>query len=129
MRVRSILLERLEARWGYSDLSLDCSDAECVLSSLTQPQDVADPAGLRHELGERKPLAERCDLLHAFDEIAPSIEILVPEEVNREIIVIAAGATLGGPFLTGGSLRKQTARCSKSYQSSATYPVKSVPRN
>ena len=53
--------------------------------------------GHGHEVGERKLLAERCDLLDAFDEIAPSIEIAgEPEEVNGEIIVIAAGATLGG---------------------------------
>src|SRR5918994_116369 len=56
--------------------------------------------GHGHAAGERKLLAERSDLLDAFDEIAPTIEIAgEPGEVSGEIIVIAGGATLGGSIV------------------------------
>src|SRR5215204_1768590 len=56
--------------------------------------------GHGHEAGERKLLAERADLLDAFDETAPRIEIGgEPEEVSGDVIAIAGGATLGGTIV------------------------------
>jgi malate dehydrogenase len=56
--------------------------------------------GHGHEAGERKLLAERCDLLDAFDEIAPAVDIAgEPEEVSGDVIVIAGGVTLGGSIV------------------------------
>src|SRR5829696_2151160 len=56
--------------------------------------------GHGHEAGERKLLAERADLLDAFDETAPRIEIAgEPEEVSGDVIAIAGGATLGGTIV------------------------------
>src|SRR5215208_1115283 len=56
--------------------------------------------GHGHEAGERKLLAERADLLDAFDETAPRIEIAgEPEEVSGDVIAIAGGATLGGTII------------------------------
>ncbi len=44
---------------------------------------------------ERMVLAERVDLLDAFDETAPRIEVAAtPEEVTGNLIVVAAGATV-----------------------------------
>lgn len=44
---------------------------------------------------ERRVLAERCDLLDAFDETAPRIEVATgPEEVSGDVVVMAAGATI-----------------------------------
>jgi malate dehydrogenase len=44
---------------------------------------------------ERTVLAERVDLLDAFDEIAPRIEVAAtPEEVTGNVVVVAAGATV-----------------------------------
>src|SRR5262245_49486638 len=44
---------------------------------------------------ERRLLAERCDLLDAFDEVAPPIEVAAfPEEVAGDIIVMTAGSTV-----------------------------------
>jgi malate dehydrogenase len=64
------------------------------------PSDRLQLVGHGHDAGERKLLAERADLLDAFDEIAPSIEIAgEPEEVMGDIIVIAGGATLGGSIV------------------------------
>jgi len=61
------------------------------------PADRLQLIGHGHDAGERKLMAERSDLLDAFDEIAPSISIAgEPEEVSGDIIVIAGGATLGG---------------------------------
>jgi malate dehydrogenase len=60
----------------------------------------------REAASERKLLAERCDLLDAFDETAPSIQIASTlEEVAGDIIVLAAGATISG---AGVSLLPQT---------------------
>ena len=60
--------------------------------------------GHGHEAGERKLLAERADLLDAFDETAPRIEIAgEPEEVTGDVIAIAGGA----------NSRKPTELCSK----------------
>ncbi len=43
---------------------------------------------------ERTVLAERVDLLDAFDEMAPRIEVAAtPEEVAGDVVVVAAGAT------------------------------------
>jgi malate dehydrogenase len=44
---------------------------------------------------ERRLLAERCDLLDAFDEVAPPIEVAaLPTEVTGDVIVMAAGTTV-----------------------------------
>ena len=44
---------------------------------------------------ERMVLAERVDLLDAFDETAPRIEVAAtPEEVTGDIVIMAAGATV-----------------------------------
>ena len=44
---------------------------------------------------ERTVLAERVDLLDAFDEKAPRIEVAAtPEEVTGNVVVVAAGATV-----------------------------------
>jgi malate dehydrogenase len=44
---------------------------------------------------ERTVLAERVDLLDAFDETAPRIEVAAtPEQVTGEVVVMAAGATV-----------------------------------
>src|ERR687897_117083 len=64
---------------------------------LLGPSDRLQLVSHGHEAGERKLLAERSDLLDAFDEVAPTIEIAgEPEEVSGDVIVIAGGATLGG---------------------------------
>ncbi len=44
---------------------------------------------------ERKVLAERVDLLDAFDETAPRIDVAgLPDDVTGDIVVMAAGATV-----------------------------------
>jgi malate dehydrogenase len=64
------------------------------------PSDLLQLIGHGHDAGERRLLAERADLLDAFDEIAPTIEIAgEPEEVMGDIVVIAGGATLGGAIV------------------------------
>ena len=61
---------------------------------LLGPSDRLQLVGHGHEAGERKLLAERADLLDAFDETAPGIEIAgEPEEVSGDVIAIAGGAT------------------------------------
>ena len=65
--------------------------------ALIGPSERLQLVGHGHESGERKLLAERCDLLDAFDESAPAIEIAgEPDEVSGNVIIIAAGATLVG---------------------------------
>src|SRR5215204_5780166 len=60
----------------------------------------ATACGPRARGWERKLLAERADLLDAFDETAPRIEIAgEPEEVSGDVIAIAGGATLGGTII------------------------------
>jgi malate dehydrogenase len=55
-------------------------------------------------------LAERADLLDAFDEVAPTIEIAgEPAEVSGDVIVIAGGATLGGSIID----RRQLAQANR----------------
>jgi malate dehydrogenase len=67
---------------------------------LLGPSDRLQLVGHGHEAGERKLLAERSDLLDAFDETAPTIEIAgEPEEVSGDVIAIAGGATLGGSIV------------------------------
>ena len=67
---------------------------------LLGPSDRLQLVGHGHEAGERKLLAERADLLDAFDETAPAIEIAgEPEEVTGDVIAIAGGATLGGTIV------------------------------
>ncbi len=64
---------------------------------LIGPSERLQLVGHGREASERKLLAERCDLLDAFDETAPSIQIAATlEEVAGDIIVLAAGATISG---------------------------------
>lgn len=64
---------------------------------LIGPPERLQLVGHGREASERKLLAERCDLLDAFDETAPSIQIAATlEEVAGDIIVLAAGATISG---------------------------------
>jgi malate dehydrogenase len=67
---------------------------------LLGPSDRLQLVGHGREAGERKLLAERADLLDAFDENAPTIEIAgEAEEVSGDVIAIAGGATLGGSIV------------------------------
>jgi malate dehydrogenase len=64
---------------------------------LLGPSDRLQLVGHGHDASERKLLAERSDLLDAFDEIAPTIEIGgEPEEVSGQIIVIAGAQRWAG---------------------------------
>src|SRR5215204_6032051 len=64
---------------------------------LIGPPERLQLVGHGREASERKLLAERCDLLDAFDETAPSIQVAATlEEVAGDIIVLAAGATISG---------------------------------
>lgn len=54
--------------------------------ALIGPSERLQLVGHGHESGERKLLAERCDLLDAFDESAPAIEIAgEPDEVSGNL--------------------------------------------
>lgn len=64
-------------------------------SNLMTTTDELQLVGHGVEGTERKVLAERVDLLDAFDEMAPRIEVAAtPEEVTGNIVVMAAGATV-----------------------------------
>src|SRR5215207_2833771 len=64
---------------------------------LIGPLERLQLVGHGREASERKLLAERCDLLDAFDETAPGIHIAATlDEVAGDIIVMAAGATISG---------------------------------
>ena len=62
------------------------------------------------EASEHKLLAERCDLLDAFHETAPTIDVAnAPEEIAADIVVVAAGATISG----GGGDRRDLAAANR----------------
>ncbi len=64
-------------------------------SGLMSATDELQLVGHGVEGTERVVLAERVDLLDAFDEMAPRIEVAAtPEEVTGDIVVMAAGATV-----------------------------------
>jgi malate dehydrogenase len=64
-------------------------------SGLMNTTDELQLVGHGVEGTERTVLAERVDLLDAFDETAPRIEVAAtPEEVSGSIVVVAAGATV-----------------------------------
>lgn len=64
-------------------------------SKLMATSDELQLVGHGIEGTERKVLAERVDLLDAFDEMAPRIEVAAtPEEVTGDVVVMAAGATV-----------------------------------
>jgi malate dehydrogenase len=64
-------------------------------SGLLTASDRLQLVGHGVEGTERRLLAERCDLLDAFDETAPSIDVAaLPTEVAGDVIVMAAGATV-----------------------------------
>lgn len=57
--------------------------------------DTLQLVGHGKEGAERRVLAERVDLLDAFDETAPNIEVAAdPDEVHGDIVVMAAGTTV-----------------------------------
>ena len=75
---------------------------------------------------ERKLLAERVDLLDAFEETAPRIDLAgTPDDVAGDIVVMAAGATVSETMRTrrertrfrshpgGATWRWRIGRCSK----------------
>src|SRR5829696_1347821 len=67
---------------------------------LLGPSDRLQLVGHGHEAGERKLLAERADILDAFDETSPGIEIAgEPAEVSGDVIAIGGGSTLGGTIV------------------------------
>lgn len=60
-----------------------------------KPADTLQLVGHGPEGTERRVLAERVDLLDAFDETAPNIEVATgPEEVSGDIVIMAAGVTV-----------------------------------
>lgn len=68
---------------------------------LTSASDRLQLIGHGLEGAERKVLAERVDLLDAFDETAPPIDVAgLPEDVAGDIVVMAAGATVSGRMRT-----------------------------
>lgn len=57
--------------------------------------DTLQLVGHGQEGAERRVLAERVDLLDAFDETAPNVEVAAaPDEVFGDVVAMAAGATV-----------------------------------
>lgn len=75
-----------------------------------RPSERLQLVGHGPEATEHKLLAERCDLLDAFDETAPRIELAgTADEVAGDIVVVAAGATISG----GGGDRRDLAAANR----------------
>jgi malate dehydrogenase len=72
-----------------------CLVTHLLRGELLTASDQLQLVGHGVEGTERRLLAERCDLLDAFDETAPAIEVAaLPHEVGGDVIVMAAGATV-----------------------------------
>lgn len=74
---------------------------QLLLRGLIGASDRLQLIGHGLEGAERKVLAERVDLLDAFDETAPRIDVAgIPDDVAGDIVVMAAGATVSGRMRT-----------------------------
>ncbi|HEV2124197.1 MAG TPA: lactate dehydrogenase [Chloroflexota bacterium] len=74
---------------------------QLLLRDLIGASDRLQFIGLGLEGAERKVLAERVDLLDAFNETAPRIDVSgIPDDVAGDIVVMAAGATVSGRMRT-----------------------------